>query len=48
LKGSDNFAVIVPDVWRRWRLVLLLIGIRETNPILFYFDEESEWWSKTE
>ncbi len=39
LKVANSSAVILPDVWRRWRLHLLRIGTRETTAVL-YLDED--------
>jgi hypothetical protein len=39
LKVATSSAIISLDVWRRWRLHLLRIGIRETTAVL-YLDED--------
>jgi hypothetical protein len=39
LKVANSSAIIIPGVWRRWRLHLLRIGTRETTAVL-YLDED--------
>lgn len=41
LKVSKLSTVIVPDLWRKWRLHLLRIGTRETTAVL-YLDEDDK------
>jgi hypothetical protein len=40
-KGKNSAAVIVPGVWRKWRLHLLRVGTRETTAVL-YLDENGK------
>jgi hypothetical protein len=39
LRVANSSAVIVPGIWRRWRLHLRRIGTRETTAVLF-LDED--------
>ena len=41
LKVANSSAIILPGVWRRWRLHLLRIGTRETTAVL-YLDEDGK------
>jgi Peptidase family M23 len=41
LKVANSSAIISPDVWRRWGLHLLRIGIRESTAVL-YLDEDGK------
>jgi len=40
-KTANSSAVILNNVWRRWRLSLLRVGTRETTAVL-YLDEDGE------